>query len=348
MRKQYKICVFAVSIVLLAAVLIIILSAYEGTTGGNLPNTRAKSGVQKGPPDQPKDQSHVLAADRKANEEPTASVFSSPVGKDDKDSKNVPKEGDFVGPPDAEKPPNTGYTPTEVSDTNLNPDAVRERLGNCQKAFTEFNARYGNKWKLKCDSQEGSLRSVYGFKTPPRAGEPVEVAKSFLSEIEALLGIRVSDFSEPGVDKRINQVQETIITITFSQTYEGIHVEDGWVHVYMTGEGEVLGMDSNCQSDLQINATVPAFEEGQVAKVVIDDLKITDSKTEITPKLVVFRRSLSQPARLTWKVVLPQEYLNENNDIGTYYIDADTGKILLKRRHAVVRSQDSPAGDKQK
>jgi len=203
----------------------------------------------------------------------------------------------------------------------------------------------------------GLPKFIHGFKTKPLGKDGKMAAKEFLKMHFDSLKIDTSTLDNAN-ETEVGNTKH----VRFQQMYRNVPVEMAEVLVHMTKDGEIIGLSSNYQPDLDIDVT-PQITADEALAVFLKDLGIELPEDESTidagilppspdiapkegfgiashvllglenplkpvllgPKLVIHPKAKGmKKASLSWKISY------SGKDVGSwiYFIDAHTGKII--------------------
>ncbi len=187
-----------------------------------------------------------------------------------------------------------------------------------------------NRCKVRWDRDNYVPKKVYDFETEPQAGEPREVAESFLKE-----NLQVLKISASMEDLRFEQVTESLggKAVLFQQYFDGTPIHGAWVAIHINNDNRIF---------MVMNDTVPATTlENKIGKrkmgAVLADGEIdgiigTRAKeygtlaTEIVKESMVY--AMKGTFRPVWKVKFGTE-----KPAGSWilFIDRVTGHVIDER-----------------
>ncbi len=182
--------------------------------------------------------------------------------------------------------------------------------------FSRFNARHEGHWKLRIDPRTGEPEALSDGRTAPRSGPPSAIARQFLQEQAALLGVDANNLQIEKETKGDGHRH-----VLYRQTYRGVPVEFARVKVHLDENGSVLGANSTYEPDLKLNIAPTISGDDAVRAAETDSHGTADGSAS----LVVLPVETTGRAHLAWKVKIkaPQAAWR-------YYVDARTGQILFR------------------
>jgi len=182
--------------------------------------------------------------------------------------------------------------------------------------FARFNSRNEGRWKLRFDPRTGAPAALSEGRTAPRSGPPSDVARRFLQEQRALLGVDPDSLQVEKESKGDGHRH-----VMYRQLYRGLPVEFARVKVHMNADGSVIGANSTYEPDLNLPLTPSISAADAVRAAEADSRGAADG----TPTLVVLPVQATGRSHLAWKVKVkaPQAAWR-------YYVDARTGQILFR------------------
>ncbi len=182
--------------------------------------------------------------------------------------------------------------------------------------FAHFNAVSGGRWKLRFDPRTGMPAALSEGRTAPRPGAAAFVARRFLEEQRALLGV---DPAALQIEREVKGEGQR--HILYRQTYRGLPVEFARVKVHLADDGSVLGLNTSYEPNLTLG-TNPAVDGAAAARAAAAD---GGGQAYGAPELVILPVAASGRSHLAWKVKVraPQSAWR-------YYVDAMTGQVLFR------------------
>lgn len=194
--------------------------------------------------------------------------------------------------------------------------ARRAPRAGIQGDFSRFNSRHAGRWKLRLDPRTGEPEALTEGKTAPRSGPPEAVARQFLREQSALLGVDPATLQVETESRGKGHRH-----VLYRQTYRGVPVEFSRVKVHLDENGAVMGVNSNYEPDLRLSVT-PAVSAADAARAAETDSAGT---ADGPPVLVVLPVESTGRSHLAWKVKV-----RATQAAWRYYVDARTGQILFR------------------
>jgi len=211
-------------------------------------------------------------------------------------------------------------------------DAVRvpyRDLETAEKLWNAFERKYGGDWRHDDNPRTGLPQTISGC-TRRYRGTPVDVARTFLEENKALLGV-----AQPGYALHYVETEESDfvfggVKLVFQQRYQGIDV---WL-----AEIAVIVDDDKRKRCLRIIssvwpvegvATTPRLTAGAVLQTIQQQHPGESVVVTEGPRLVIVRSGAGQLAYLAFVNVVGQ-----HERLGSpwlYVVDALTGEILEGR-----------------
>jgi Zn-dependent metalloprotease len=185
-----------------------------------------------------------------------------------------------------------------------------------KEEFARFNAGHEGRWKLRFDPRTGAPEALSEGRTAPRSGAPGAIARQFLQEQSALLGIDPNSLQLEKESKGDGHRH-----VLYRQFYRGVPVEFARVKVHLNEDGSVIGANSTYEPDLNLSLT-PAISAADAARAAEADSR---GKADGAPTLVVLPVQATGRSHLAWKVKV-----NAAQAAWRYYVDARTGQILFR------------------
>jgi Zn-dependent metalloprotease len=138
---------------------------------------------------------------------------------------------------------------------------------------TSFAIQSGNSLKAQTfirNAQTGLPEFITGLKTMPMGKDSVKAARDFLQMHSDSLGIDTSMLGRVK-DVKIGNMEH----VKFQQMYKNVPVEGAQILVHMTSRGEVVGLFSSFQPDLDLDV-IPGITADEAVSIVRQHLEITE------------------------------------------------------------------------
>ncbi|MBI4060407.1 MAG: hypothetical protein HY403_03155 [Elusimicrobia bacterium] len=194
--------------------------------------------------------------------------------------------------------------------------ARRSPRAGVKNEFSRFNAAHEGRWRLRFDPRTGAPAALSDGRTAPRAGAPAAVARRFLQEQGALLGVDPNDLQ---VEKETRGSGHR--HVLYRQLHRGVPVEFARVKVHLGEDGAVLGVNSTYEPDLNLSLT-PAISASEAARAAESD---SGGSAEGSAVLVILPVESTGRSHLAWKL-----RVKASQAAWRYYVDARTGQILFR------------------
>jgi hypothetical protein len=211
-------------------------------------------------------------------------------------------------------------------------------------AAQRLRTKLGPQTIVDVDPKTGTPREVMaldGFLSAPHTGDPTAIARDWIEDNDALLGL--DDHDTRCLQVVSHDTSPAGITdVTFAQTQAGLRAFNTFIRVSVTPGGRVLTLTGSPTPDLRANTTAPSLTATQARVVAMRDAGasgavpsvdhvLTDAaRTTVfadggKAALVLFHRP--QGARLAWQLTTvpapPADYV--------YLVDAVDGSILWRQ-----------------
>ena len=219
--------------------------------------------------------------------------------------------------------------PTQMIWENYHVERVK---GAALTPVEAFAARYGGDWHYQVNRLTGLYHHVYGsgidLGTQVATPEVAEaLARSFIDENPALFGVSNEDLrvmsNASGLGKR---------SVIFQQTYGGLRVWGGRVHLVFTEQGRLFEFGSDAYPGINIS-TQPALKEDEALAIAKNDIGFKEERDEVTyTELLILPVESGEVLdyRLAYRFDLN---VVEPFGIWATYVDANTGEILWRENH---------------
>lgn len=185
-----------------------------------------------------------------------------------------------------------------------------------RRAFKDFNARAGGRWKLRFSERTGLPASLIGGAEAPRSGPPDRAARSFLNAHRDMLGVDAD-----GLDLERQVKGQGLRHLLYRQRYRGLPVEFSAVKVHMAQDGTILGVDSTYEPSLSLQTTPAVSADAASAAAAAD---AGGGASRGAPVLVVLPLETDGRDHLAWKLRI------DGAGAWRYYVDAMTGQVLFR------------------
>lgn len=198
----------------------------------------------------------------------------------------------------------------------IDPALRRAPRPGVQADFSRFNSRNEGRWKMRVDPRTGQPEALAEGRTAPRSGPPEAVARQFLREQGALLGVDPAALEVEKESKGDGHRH-----VLYRQTYRGVPVEFSRVKVHLDDAGSVIGANSSFEPDLSLDLA-PSISAAEAVRAAEADSRGT---ADGAPALVILPVESTGRSHLAWKVKIkaPQAAWR-------YYIDARTAQVLFR------------------
>ena len=185
-----------------------------------------------------------------------------------------------------------------------------------RKAFARFSSRHGKDWKIRYSPRTALPEAITDGRTRRYSGAPEQVVAAFFSENSELLKIDPAQ-----LQLALKRENLGLTHLQYQQTYQGLPVEFAYVRAHVTASGEVAGYQAKFEPGINLSI-VPGIPAEQAELAVVADLgaQLKISRRE----LVIFPDEETGTLKLAWKI------RGRTGGIWVYYIDAQTGSVLLK------------------
>lgn len=198
----------------------------------------------------------------------------------------------------------------------LEPQTRRPPRAGVQAEFSRFNSRHEGRWKLRLDPRTGAPEAISDGRTAPRSGPPEAIARQFLREQRALLGVDPDSLEVEKESKGDGHRH-----VLYRQTHRGIPVEFARVKVHLDENGSVIGANSRFEPDLDLSLT-PSISAADAARAAESD---SFGTADGAASLVILPVEATGRSHLAWKVKVKAPMA-----AWRYYIDARTGQVLFR------------------
>jgi len=217
--------------------------------------------------------------------------------------------------------------------------------------FDQLRAQRGDLRARRSPWQAGfrSLSAHGGPLSGPRAGQPEQVARQFLTRYHPLLGLEADDLNTLVKTREERSARDPLVHVFFKQSYRGIDVFGAALHVHMRADGTIIGVSNSTARVRNLaqlgvsgaDALAAAIRDVRPelgtapAPAVLAGPSGADRLTRFAPgplkaapeaRLVVF--PTVGGGRLAWKVTIAPPGLPQKYDV---LVDAATGEILYRR-----------------
>jgi hypothetical protein len=197
--------------------------------------------------------------------------------------------------------------------------------------FKEFNARHNNRWRASLNKKDGKVRILYGNLSRRYAGDPKSVARGFLKDAHAALGMK-PDLGDLET-LRVGQTPERY-HVKLQQTYEDVPVRGALVLVHANKDGQVSMVQNDYRETLQV-ANQRRITQAAAVRIALDALE-----AEVGPAAFIAAETAREVVvpdgtrhLFVWEVRVPTE-----NPFGywVYQIDSESAAIIYKANEIVA------------
>lgn len=204
------------------------------------------------------------------------------------------------------------------------------------------------------------------FMTGPNAGEPLDIALSYIGQYHAALGLSAADVAGLVVSDMYRSEHNGVTHIYLQQQKDGILVFNAYLNVNIAADGSVINLGNRAVSNLDraIETAVPTLSAAEAIEAAADHLGLTISEPLVAQEVVggpdqrvVFNdagiaveqipaRLMYQPVadgsvRLAWDLEI---YERSTVDWWTMRVDAQTGEVLSQLNYVVHENSGEAEG----
>ena len=118
------------------------------------------------------------------------------------------------------------------------------------------------------------------FLSGPAAGDPLDIALSYLNAHQAEYGLNASDLEDIVVTDRYTSAHTQVTHLYLRQRYQGIEIFDGNMNVNVTADGRIVNMGLDFVVDLaaKIGSTTPLLTPEQAVSTAAGELGLAVSR----------------------------------------------------------------------
>ena len=193
-------------------------------------------------------------------------------------------------------------------------------------AREQMRRRFGRQLVLGVDPDSGATRTVLrldGALTGPAEASPASVARAWVRDNQALLGLDAA-----GVDELVVADQRTagpsgLTTVRLTQRLRGVELFDGGLTVTLDRGRRVLAAAGEPVADPEVATVRPELDAAAARRAL--EATVGATRTLRSPALTLF--PTADGLRLGWRL------LEQRDSTATYaaVVDARTGAILLRQ-----------------
>jgi bacillolysin len=200
-----------------------------------------------------------------------------------------------------------------------------------QKEAFEKLKEIDSEVNIRWDQKTGAPARIKGMLSMPQMGDPVQIAKNFLSGQLELFSMKAPE--EEFQTKELNVDEKGNSHVRFKQEYMGIPVFGREVIVHLDNQNAVTGVNGRVMRSAMVDLPKETkLSAADAMKIAINDSSDNKEVPSIEPKLeVLFHEEIPY---ITWHVTVPGSDLSLSNKkikaLWEYFIDANTGKIIWR------------------
>lgn len=179
------------------------------------------------------------------------------------------------------------------------------------------------------------------FLTGPNTGDPLAIARRYLEQNKAALGLSSVDIAGAVVTDHYTTSHNGVTHVYLRQQYQGIEVHNANININIAADGSVINLGNRLVSgiDTAVNTTVPFLTRGEAISAAahslgLDPAKGPVSRRPILPELV-YQPVAGDRVRLAWELEI---YELDASDWWSMRVDALTGAVLDQKNYV---AQDS-------
>ncbi len=209
---------------------------------------------------------------------------------------------------------------------------VKVMKGVAISPLERFASEYGGDWHYQINDLTGTYHHVYGsgidIGSPIVTAEAAEgAAREFIGNNPDLFGIGDEDLkvmsNAAGLGKR---------SVIFQQTYNGLRVWGGRLHLVFTEAGRLFEFGSDVYPDINIS-TEPSLSQEQALAVAKDGIGFVEGRDEVTHRELLIL-PVEENETLTYRLAYRFDLRTvEPFGIWATYVDANSGEILWRENH---------------
>jgi bacillolysin len=207
-----------------------------------------------------------------------------------------------------------------------------------KKAFEklkEIDAEVDIRW----DQKTGAPARLMGALSPPQMGDPIQIAKNFLSGQSEMFSMMAAE--EEFQPKEMNVDEQGNQHVRFKQEYKGIPVFGREVIVHLNEENAVTGVNGRVMRSSMVDlAEETKLKAKDAIEIALKDDAENKEVPSSEPRLEVLFHE--EKPFITWHVTVKGNELSLRNvkesTLWEYFIDANTGKVIWRYNNMQTHS----------
>jgi extracellular elastinolytic metalloproteinase len=190
------------------------------------------------------------------------------------------------------------------------------------------------------------------FLTGPNSGEPLAIARQYIHQNAAALGLSQADLADMVVKDQYSTKHNGVTHIYFRQRHQGIEVYNGDININIGRDGAVISLGNRFVSDLasKANVATPVYSAADAVRQAavylhlptpqpLQVIEVTGGPTqaatlgaeglskEVIPVKLVYFRQPDDVVRLAWQALIHQL---DDAHVWNVGVDAVTGTVIHK------------------
>ena len=149
---------------------------------------------------------------------------------------------------------------------------------------------------------------------------------AYLQTNRAALGL--TDADELNVKRALSD-EQGLSHIHVQQTVKGIPVFGGEAIVHQNAKGDVMNVTNSLQKRINLRSLLPSFDAATAAQFAIQKYGCNDCLTAV-PQTDLFILRQGKQDLLVYRVELRREDNTENTALPVYFVNANTGNVVLQ------------------